>query len=152
MKLDYKIRLMKGKDIPEAMKIANQNWTGECEWIQKSVFAKVLKDNPKTCWVMEIDRKIAGVRLVCDDFEHRAWGWLLIMRPEFRRNGFGTKLWQETNKSLKNKGYRCLLGDCGLNDISSIKWHKKMGFKILCKIPGWFFDNSTGILFYYKLK
>jgi L-amino acid N-acyltransferase YncA len=143
---------MKKSDLPEAMRIANQNWTGECEWIKKPVFAKVLKDNPKTCWVMEMEGKVIGIRMVKDDFEHRAWGWLLVMKPEYRRNGFGTEFWKETNKVLKKKGYRCLVGVCEPFNKCSVNWHKKLGYKFIGKIPKWFFDNSDSVLFYYRLK
>ena len=148
----YKIRLAKKGDIPEIIRIAKQDWKGDTAWIKKWNFERILKDNPKTCWIMEIGGKIVGVRLVKDDFEHRAKGLLLMIRPEYKGQGYGTTLFNETKNRLKKIGYRCLFGETGVDNKPSIKWHKKVGYKVLCKVPGWFFDDSASVLFYYRLK
>jgi ribosomal protein S18 acetylase RimI-like enzyme len=149
--MKYKIRLARKGDIPEMLRIAKQNWLGEDAWIKRPDFEKILKNNPKTCWIMAVGGKIVGVRLTRDDFEHRIRGYLLMVRPEYRREGYGTILFNETNRILKGLGYRCLIGETGVDNSPSIKWHKKVGYKILCKASGWFFDDSDAILFYYRL-
>ena len=148
----YRIRQARKKDIQDIIGLRNLDWPGDSGWMTKGILANLIKVNPKTCWVMEAYGKVIGARIVCDDFEHRAWGWTLMIRPEYKRQGYGTILFKETNRLLKRMGYRCLFSVCDPANIPSKKWHKKMGHKTLCILPKWFFDDSDASLFYYKLK
>jgi ribosomal-protein-alanine N-acetyltransferase len=149
---NYKIRIATRKDIPYIVRLSRQKWSENNAWSKKSVLERVLKDNPRTCWILEIDGKVSGIRLVCDDFERRAWNWLIMIDTKIQRKGFGTLFSRYTNSQLKKLGYRGVISDCSTDNRASIRWHKKAGYKKLCKMPGWYFDNKDAFLFYYGLK
>jgi RimJ/RimL family protein N-acetyltransferase len=146
----YRIRQVKKSDIPGIIKLRDLDWPGDSGWMTKGIVTNLIRDNPRTCWIMEIGGKTIGARIVCDDFEKRAWGWTLMISPEYKRKGYGTLLFNDTNRILKRMGYRCLFSVCDPTNVPSRNWHKKMGHKTLCVLPKWFFDDTDASLFYYK--
>ncbi|MFZ3077525.1 MAG: GNAT family N-acetyltransferase [Candidatus Aenigmatarchaeota archaeon] len=145
-----KIRLCKKEDLQQIMKLGKDVFCGE-SWYRKNVFDSILKENPKTCWVLEVDGKIEGVRFGLADLGGRAWGWILVIDKEMRRKGFGTKLFLYTAKKLKRMGYRKLYADCSTKNQPSIKWHLKMGYNMSGVFRDWYAKGADAIIFDYDL-
>jgi len=150
--VSHRIRLAKKSDIPSIIRLRNRDWPGDSGWMTKEAMAKIIDNNPRLCWVLEVRGNVIGARIASDDFEKRIWGWLLAISPDHKRKGYGTLLFKETNKAMKRMGYRCLFSVCDPGNVVSKKWHKKMGYRTLCVVPKWFFDDNDASLFYYRLK
>lgn len=119
-------------------------------WFSPMVLHSVLKWNPKTCWVLELDGWVIGARFVFDD-KPRAWGWGVVIHPNFRRQGYGRMLFEQTNKKLKKMGYRILLSEQNVENRASIEWHKRVGFRQIAAIPKFHDRGEAAALFYYEL-
>lgn len=144
------IRLCKKEDIPHIMKLGKDVFCKE-NWYKKSVLESVFRKNPKTCWVLEIGRKIEGVRFVFDDSGGRAWGWLIILDPKFRRMGLGSKLFFYTAKKLKKMGFRKVYADCSVKNHVSVNWHFKVGYRIAGVFRDWYGKGADAVIFDYDL-
>ncbi len=145
-----KIRLCKKEDLQQIMKLGKDVFCGE-SWYRKDVLASVLRSNPKMCWVLEIRGKIEGVRFVFDDSGDRAWGWLIIIDPKFRRNGLGSELFFYTAKKLKQMGFRKIYADCSVKNHVSINWHFKVGYRMSGIFRDWYVKGADAVVFDYDL-
>lgn len=146
-----KIRLCKKEDLPQIMKLGKDVFKRE-KWYRKNILEHVIRENAKTCWVLEIGGRIEGVRFVYDDSDGRAWGWLLILDPKFRRKGLGLKLFLYTAKKLKQMGFRKIYCECGAKNLASINWHFKTGYNLVGVFRDWYGKGLDAVVFDYDLK
>jgi RimJ/RimL family protein N-acetyltransferase len=159
MKPKITIRLCKKSDLSKIMRLT-KNWTCEFKggpargenWFTTKHAAKILRENPKTCWVLEIEGKIAGFRFVDNDSDGRAWGWTIFIAKPFRQAGYGTLLFKETLKALKKLGFRKLYAECDFDNRRVIAWHKKMGYARIGTFPDWFGPDAHAAVFAMDLK
>ncbi len=90
---------------------------------------KLLKRNPNTCFVYEIDKKIVGVILGSHDGRRAHINHLAVLE-EYRNNKVATKLLDKTMEAFKKEGINKVnLVTFKTNDVGNSFWEKK-GFKV----------------------
>jgi len=148
-----KIRLLKKKDIEKIMEIIKE-WKKESSiisWDKRKKVEEVLRRSPKTCWVVEINKKIIGFRLVIDDIQNRAWARLTVISKKYRRKGIGSLLIREVDRKLKKMGFRKVYAQTSYKNIASINWHLKSGYRKVTLLRDWYKKGRHGILFIKNL-
>jgi len=146
-----KIRNATLNDIKAMDAIAYPYWDDYQQWINEEYLASMINANSEICWVVEDNGIVVGFRACKDDSENRIWDGLICIRKDWQQKGIGSKLFKETNKILKKKGYRCVYSECYSENTASIRYQLKCGRKILCTMPKFYADDSDAILFYFEL-
>jgi len=154
-----KIRLCKLSDLPRVHRLID-SWVSEFKggpakgenWFSRKNIRSLVKENPKTCWVLEIGGKIEGFRFAEKTYDGRVWAWTLFMSKDFRDKGYGTKFFKETAKRLRKLGFRKMYAECDYDNRRAIAWHKKVGYKRIATFPDWFGQGAHAVIFAYDLK
>ncbi len=141
-----KIREAKPSDLNAIYNLAKDDLKDE-GWFDKKTLRWVLKINPKLSWVLEDSKRVIGARLSLESWGINVWGWLIVIHKNFRRNGLGRYLFEETCKKIKSKGFKRIMTDVSNKNKFSITWHKKMGYKRSCLAKHWFKKNEHAIIF-----
>ncbi|HMC73739.1 MAG TPA: GNAT family N-acetyltransferase, partial [Terriglobales bacterium] len=99
-----KIRNMTALDLPAALRlkeIAGWNQTAD-DW------KRFMKASPEGCFVAELDGEVRGtVTTIC--FEHRfAWVGMVLVDPEYRGEGMGTRLLEMAINYLDSVRIPCI--------------------------------------------
>lgn len=88
---------------------------------------KFLRRNPHTCFVAEVDRKIAGVILSGHD-GRRGYIYHTAVRPEYRRQGIARALVEHAMQALEKEGIqKTALVVFARNEGGNAFW-EKLGF------------------------
>ena len=88
---------------------------------------KFLRHNPHTCFVAEVDRKIAGVILSGHD-GRRGYIYHTAVRPEYRRQGIARALVEHAMQALEKEGIqKTALVVFARNEGGNAFW-EKLGF------------------------
>ena len=120
-------------------------------WDNTKNVKEVLRRSSKTCWVVESNKKVVGFRLAIDDIQNRVWSRLIVISKDYRGRGVGSFLVRETNKKLKKMGFRKVYTYVEENNITSIEWHVKTGYKKVTILKDWYKKGDNGILFIKNL-
>jgi GNAT superfamily N-acetyltransferase len=145
-----KVRLCRESDVSFIMKLGKDVFRKE-RWYTRRFIERIVRDNPLTCWVIEHAGKIKGVRLVDDDSDGRAWGWLLVMDKGLRHRGVGSWFFRDTVKKLRRMGFRKLYAECSAKDKDAIDWHLKVGYRMQGVLHDWFGRGHDAIIFDFEL-
>ena len=70
-----------------------------------------------------------------------------MVSPKYRQEGYGTLFFNHTRKILKKEGYEKLFSEVAIDDVASIKWHKKTGYKNLGVFKGWLGKDKNAVIF-----
>jgi ribosomal protein S18 acetylase RimI-like enzyme len=98
------LRRMTSDDIPfahELRKIAGWNQT-EQDW------RGYLTYDPEGCFVAEVSGKPAGTATTIRYGDRFGWIGMVLVHPDFRRLGLGTRLLRHTIERLQSAGVRCV--------------------------------------------
>jgi len=94
----------------------------------KKSIKKYLEKNPNTCFVAKYDGKIIGTIMAGND-GRRGIIYHLMVKPEYRKKGIGTKLLLKAENSLKKEGIRKIIMFVFKdNKIGNIFWEEN-GYK-----------------------
>ena len=94
------LRVMTANDIPGGVRLntlAGWNQT-EADW------KRFLVASPNGCFVMQDDAKVVGTATTVSYEGRFAWIGMVLVDPEYRNRGIGTKLLERTTEHLDNAG------------------------------------------------
>lgn len=128
---NMKIRLMKNEDFPklyEFWKLVN-GVTLAKKTTEKEELEMILKLNPDSCFVAEIDKEIIGS--VQGTFNgKRGWIYHLAIKPKYQLNGIGTKLIKITEKILAKKGAKIIYLTIAKTNQKALPFYIKNNYAI----------------------
>jgi GNAT superfamily N-acetyltransferase len=99
-----RLRIMTEQDVPGGLRLNTL-----CGWNQTAAdWRRFLVNSPRGCFVMEHDRKVVGTATtIC--YENRfAWIGLVLVDPEYRKQGIGTQLLRKTIEHLDDSNMRTM--------------------------------------------
>ena len=136
MKIEPKIRKFKAEDINKILEIENQAFP-------KSVFSKTTflnyADNlPDTFIVVESNKEIVGYII----FDLTGHIHSTVVKQSYRRKGFGKMLFMHALQCAK-KG---LWLEVRSRNRGAIEFYKRLGMKIVGKIPKYYMDDDALIM------
>lgn len=120
-----KIRLMNHEDIPFALSLTDSlNWGNT-----KDEFERLLSVEPEGCFIAEVARERTGM---VTSVSYGEVGWIgnVVVIPEYRNKGMGTKLMLQAMDYLKGKGAETIELEAEQRPVAL---YKRLGFKELCK-------------------
>ena len=138
MKIAPKIRNFKAEDINKILEIEKQAFP-------KSVFSKATflyySDNlPDTFIVVESNKEIVGYII----FDLTGHIHSTVVKQSYRRKGFGKMLFMHASRSVK-KG---LWLEVRSRNRGAIEFYKRLGMRIVGKIPKYYRDDDALIMRY----
>ena len=141
-----KVRRVRHADVNAIYGMGRGDFLEE-EWFTRPELRWIISSNPRSCWVLEDGGKLIGARLTCEAWGTTAWGWLVVIRREMRRNHLGTFLFDETCRLLKKQGMSRIMTDVYIRNKVSVAWHRKMGYRELGVVKDWFDKGKSAIIF-----
>ena len=91
-------------------------------------FELLIKYNPDTCFVIEIDNKIVGS--IFGAFNgRRAWIYHLCIHPLYQKRGYGSLLLKKTEEELNKKGATKILLGLFLSNLKITPFYENFGYK-----------------------
>jgi GNAT superfamily N-acetyltransferase len=135
-----RVRTMTNTDIPEALRlkeIAGWNQTG-ADW------QRFLEASPEGCFVAELDERVRGT-VTTISFENQvAWVGMVLVDPEYRGRGIGTKLLQRAIEHLDHRRIPAIKLDA---TPQGKPLYEKLGFTSEYEIGRWILQRpSTGTM------
>jgi GNAT superfamily N-acetyltransferase len=130
------LRIMTTDDIPAGMRLkdlAGWNQT-PADW------RCFLESSPGGCFAAEVDGKVAGTAATIV-YEHRfAWIGMVLVDPEFRGRGIGTRLLQKTIEHLDAIGIRTMKLDA---TPAGRPIYQELGFEDEYEIERWLLKRNV---------
>lgn len=131
-----KLRTMTNADIPAGMRLkdlAGWNQT-PADW------RCFLEGSPRGCFVAEVDGKVVGTAATIVYEQRFAWIGMVLVDPEFRGRGIGTRLLRKTIEHLDGIG----IGTMKLDATPAGRpIYQKLGFKDEYEIERWLLKRSV---------
>jgi GNAT superfamily N-acetyltransferase len=135
-----KLRVMTKQDIPGGLRlntIAGWNQT-EFDW---NCF---LTGNPDGCFVMEDGAKVVGTAATLSYENRFAWIGMVLVDPEFRQQGIGTKLLEKTIEFLDDTGISTIKLDA---TPAGKPLYERLGFVTEYEIERWLLKRPARLNF-----
>lgn len=130
-----KIRSMTALDLPAALRlkdIAGWNQTAD-DW------KRFMRASPQGCFVAEVDGEIRGT-VTTISFEHRfAWVGMVLVDPEYRGRGMGTRLLETAINYLDGAAISCIKLDA---TPQGKPLYEKFGFVSEYEIERWILKRT----------
>lgn len=144
-----RIRRAKLSDVDRIYHIGKDEFkkAGWGYWFTKKTLRNLISQQPELCWVLEIEDRVEGARFVFDEWNKNLWGWVILVSEPLRGRGYGTLLFEKTRKILKRRHYRKLFSDVAVEDLPSIRWHRKRGYERVGTFKDWFGKGKDAIIF-----
>lgn len=115
-----KVRLLTTDDVPWAMeRISAEGWAPS-----RPSFEAILAHDPEGCFVAEIDG-VRGAMVTTTRYGATAWIGHLIVLPELRRRGLGTRLMRHALDHLHAGGIRTIRLEA---DPPGVSIYRRLGF------------------------
>jgi GNAT superfamily N-acetyltransferase len=130
------LRTMTSDDIPAGMRLkdlAGWNQT-PADW------RCFLESSPQGCFAAEVDGKVVGTAATIVYEERFAWIGMVLVDPEFRGRGIGTRLLQKTIEHLDAIGIRTMKLDA---TPAGRPIYQKLGFEEEYEIERWLLKRSA---------
>jgi GNAT superfamily N-acetyltransferase len=90
------LRIMTEQDVPAGLRLNTLSG-----WNQTAAdWQRFLRNSPRGCFVMEHDRKVLGTATTISYDRRFAWIGMVLVDPEYRKQGIGTKLLEQTIEYL----------------------------------------------------
>ena len=124
----------------------------ETEFLER--FRMITAQFPWLVW--EEDGKILGYAYGSAPFERAAYGWCaedsIYLLPEAQGKGIGKKLCAALESVLFYQGYQRIYALITAENVNSIEFHKKMGYKLRGELPdaGIKFGRRIGVVWMDK--
>jgi predicted N-acetyltransferase YhbS len=124
------VRLMREMDLAGAdMLRRTVGWNQTMEdWRQ------MLHLEPEGCFVAEMNGEIAGTVTTTCYGSTLAWIGMMLVHPQYRRQGLGTRLMRRALDYLKRKGVRCVKLDA---TPEGRPLYEKLGFQFESELTRW---------------
>ena len=157
------IRMAQAGDIPAMLNIyapyiLNTTFTFEytvpTEAEFSTRFADITRQFPWLVW--EENGKVTGYAYASAPFTRAAYQWCaepsIYLSPEIQGKGIGRKLYLALEQLLKQQGYRVLYALITQENLTSLAFHKKLGYTQIALLPdcGWKFDRWLGVVWMEK--
>ena len=157
----FKLREFKPKDLQSVVSI---NWKCLPENYSSQFFLELYEHYPKSFIVVEADGQIVGY-IMCrietgiSEFKRPIFGIAkkghivsIAVLSEYRRCGIATELINQAMRRMLEYGAtECYLEVRKTND-AAVNLYKKLGFEILRKISGYYYDGEDAYVMGWKLK
>jgi ribosomal protein S18 acetylase RimI-like enzyme len=131
-----KIRNMTALDLPAALRlkeIAGWNQTAD-DW------KRFMKASPEGCFVAEVDGEVRGT-VTTISFEHRfAWVGMVLVDPEYRGEGMGTRLLEMAINYLDSARIPCIKLDA---TPQGKPLYEKLGFVSEYEVERWILKRTA---------
>ena len=117
-------------------------------------FYSVTDQFPWLVW--EEEGQILGYAYATRPFERAAYSWCaepsIYLKPEAQGRGIGKKLYAALESILKLQGYQVLYALVTGENIGSLRFHEKLGYRTLGEFPncGWKFNRWLGVFWLEK--
>ncbi len=117
-------------------------------------FYSVTDQFPWLVW--EEEGQILGYAYATRPFERAAYSWCaepsIYLKPEAQGRGIGKKLYATLESILKLQGYQVLYALVTGENIGSLRFHEKLGYRTLGEFPncGWKFNRWLGVFLLEK--
>lgn len=117
-------------------------------------FRKYTRQFPWLVW--EENGRILGYAYASAPFERAAYSWCaepsIYLHPDARGRGIGKALYAALEKILLMQGYQVLYALITEENLPSLAFHEKMGYKISVKFPncGFKFGRWLGLIWMEK--
>jgi len=137
LEISMRLRVMTKKDIPGGLRlntVAGWNQT-EADW------TRFLSGSPAGCFVMEDGEKVVGTAATLSYENRFAWISMVLVDPEYRNRGIGTKLLERTVQYLDESGVPTLKLDA---TPLGKPLYEKMGFVSEYEIERWISKRTAG--------
>lgn len=137
------IRKMKVEDVHAAHEIDVLSFT--LPWPERSLRYEVTDNPAARCWVAELDGRIVGIMIlwIIVDEAHIA---TISTHPDFRRQGIGKTLLEETLNAAYNEGAQSVLLEVRAGNQAAIKMYEMFGFKAVGRRERYYKDNFEDAL------
>jgi GNAT superfamily N-acetyltransferase len=94
-----RLRVMTERDIPAGLRLNTL-----AGWNQTSAdWCRFLQNSPNGCFVMEHDAKVVGTATTISYENRFAWIGMVLVDPEYRKQGIGTQLLKKTIEHLDQR-------------------------------------------------
>ncbi len=136
-RMDFRLRVMTEADVPAGLRLkdlAGWNQTPE-DW------RRFLGASPQGCFVAEVDGKVVGTATTITYENRFAWIGMVLVDPEFRGRGIGTRLLERTIEFLDEAGIATLKLDA---TPQGKPIYEKLGFVTEFEIERWTLERSAG--------
>ena len=141
------IRLATEKDVPEILEIYApyvENTTVTFEYdvpCRRSFLQRFYEITAQFPWlVYEEAGKVLGYAYASRPWGRAAYSWnaeiSIYLHPDIHGRGIGRKLCAALEHLLKLQGYRIIYSVITSDNLGSIAFHKKIGYKYLTEFPG----------------
>src|SRR5215510_2795959 len=131
------LRIMTEQDVPDGLRLNTLSG-----WNQTAAdWRRFLETSSRGCFVMEHDGGVVGTATtIC--YENRfAWIGMVLVDPEYRKQGIGTELLKKTIELLDSEH----IGTMKLDATPQVKpLYTKLGFVEEYEIERWILKRSTG--------
>ena len=150
---EYTLRQCINEDLSQVAKI---NLSSLPEHYSDYFFEVTLRELPEAFLVVEKDGKIVGY-IMCrveyglsaiQKFRIARKGHIisLAMLEQHRRKGLGLNLVQEALQALKDRGCSEIYLEVRVSNLSAVRLYKKLGFKIISTIRGYYRDGEDAYM------
>ncbi len=132
-----RLRVMTSADIPAGMRlkeIAGWNQTA-ADW------ERFLRASPEGCFVAESEGRVAGTATTITYEGRFAWIGMVLVDPEFRGQGIGTRLLEKTIEYLDTRRVPSLKLDA---TPQGKPIYEKLGFVVEYEIERWLLKRAPG--------
>ena len=157
------IRPATEKDVPEILEIYApyvENTTVTFEYdvpCRRSFLQRFYEITAQFPWlVWEEDGRILGYAYASAPYSRAAFSWCaepsIYLRAEAQGRGIGKKLYSVLEKILEFQGYQVLYALITADNLDSIRFHEKAGYKTAVEFPacGFKFDRWLGLIWMEK--
>ncbi|MFH0949091.1 MAG: GNAT family N-acetyltransferase [Candidatus Aenigmatarchaeota archaeon] len=146
-----KIRKAMKNDLSEIWQQAQTVLWNEV-WFSKRFLYDTFEKFGENSYVFEDEnKKIGGAAIFQSHYDGRVWTWMIYIRNDLQKKGFGTDFLKSLEKELRQKGYRKLYVDVTVDDAPSILFHIKNGFKISGVFPEWHGKRKDALILHKNL-
>jgi phosphinothricin acetyltransferase len=157
------IRFAKESDLPQILEIYGPyvlNTAVSFEYTVPSLeeftqrFRDITRQFPWLVW--EENGAVLGYAYASAPFTRAAYQWCaepsIYLSPEIQGKGIGRKLYLALEQLLKQQGYRVLYALITQENLTSLAFHKKLGYTQIALLPdcGWKFDRWLGVVWMEK--
>lgn len=111
----------------------------------KEMLEAMIKEKNSLCLVAEYNKKIIGVIAGRGEGKKSFWIYIIVVKKDFRKEGIGKLLVKNLFEKVKKSGGKRVATDTP--NIEQAGFFKKMGFRIVGKIPKWYEDKDQLIMF-----
>ncbi len=147
-----KVRKATKNDLPEICQQA-QVALGNKVWFSKKFLFDVFKKFYETTYVFEDKNgRIGGTAIFENCFQGKAWTWMIYVRKDLQKQGYGTDFLDALSEELKQNGYRKMYADITVGDTSSTLFHLRNGFKVSGIFPEWHGKRKDALILHKNLR